>query len=255
MWPQREREREHYPNGVKICPVHKTKIDFYVAAEVEKAMAGGDGGASGTSAPGVSVEQLKQVSEPPTTPAGAVEPAPTDSAADEIFKFCGICTTSKPSDSLATCPNCRDYVLKAELSACKDCQLARQADPNATSCEMHFKKYLAACVKARELTDADDASAKGAPTALAGAIEPPASSGSAKGARRWPCDSCKACQPKEGSRYCARCDVVVSVRDSYFDETNSCLRCKVSRFNATGNYCDNHRAEINAEVDKRMANQ
>jgi hypothetical protein len=204
-----------------------------------------------------------------TAPAAAVEPGrcvscivnPADGdskycedcAANEICKFCGICGMSKRSDSFVTCPNCRD-VMKAEIFACRDCPLARQADPNAATCKMHSQKFHAACEKARALTDASDASAKGTHTALAGAIEPPASSGSAKGARRRPCELCNACQPKEGSRHCARCDVAVSVWHSYFDDTNGCFRCKAAQLNATGRYCDTHRDEINNEIDKRMAN-
>jgi hypothetical protein len=158
-------------------------------------------------------------------------------------------------------------VVKTEIMPCEGCQLlAQKADPDATLCEKHAQVFDAVFLKAQELTAADDASAKGAPaaaddgsakgapTALAGAIELPASSSSANGVRRWRCARCSEKQAKENSRYCAHCHVVESVRDSYFEETSSCLRCKVARLNATGNYCDEHRAEINAEVDKRLAN-
>jgi hypothetical protein len=47
----------------------------------------------------------------------------------------------------------------------------------------------------------------------------------------------------------------MSVRDSYGGETIACLRCRVAKINVTGNYCDTHLAEINAEVDKQLANQ
>jgi hypothetical protein len=266
-------------NGLLHCDAHQKKIALFTAALREKAAAGCDGAAGAGGG-----------AQPPAAPAVAVEPTrcekcgvnPTadskycdDFADKEIFKICAFCDKPKVFDNFVSCTECRD-VFKAGVQACKGCQHAMQALPKRTTCGWHEQMYCSALAKARAQADADakgtpaaadevsakgapaaadDGSAKCAPAAPTGAVELPASSGSAKGVRRWPCALCETRQPKEDSKYCAHCHVVVSVRDSYFDETNSCMRCKVAKFNVTGNYCGTHLAEIDNEVDKQMAKQ
>jgi hypothetical protein len=118
----------------------------------------GDGAvrAKSPAAPGAPVEQASDA------PATAVEQAPTASAANEIFKFCGICAKPKPSDSCVSCTKCRDYVIENEVKPCEGCQLlAKQANPDATLCEKHAQMFDFVFFKARMLTAADDGSAKG----------------------------------------------------------------------------------------------
>jgi hypothetical protein len=57
---------------------------------------------------------------------------------------------------------------------------------------------------------------------------------------------------KEGSTYCERCAVEFAVHLEYFEAKSSCFRCKNT---GTGAYCDRHEAELNVEVEMRMAKQ
>jgi hypothetical protein len=58
---------------------------------------------------------------------------------------------------------------------------------------------------------------------------------------------------KEGSEWCTHCHVERTVHLEYHEETTNCVRCKAAVLNQTGRYCDTHRAEIDNEIDKRIA--
>jgi hypothetical protein len=71
-------------------------------------------------------------------------------------------------------------------------------------------------------------------------------------AKRRRCSKTQCTLPaKDGSTYCERCDVAHAVHLEYLEERSSCFRCK----NTVGAYCDRHQAEMNAEIEKRMAKQ
>jgi hypothetical protein len=125
---------------------------------------GGDDGAvraKSPAAPGVPVEQGAGGATP-DAPGVPVEQAPTASASDELFTFCGSCTMPKPSDRFYTCTKCRASVTRFEIGSCEGCQLIRQqANPGVTLCEKHYQMADRFLAIARALAVADGGSAKG----------------------------------------------------------------------------------------------
>jgi hypothetical protein len=255
----------------------------------EKHKDGVGGSAEPSTAPGVPVEPPSAA--PAGSGAGGDGAAETAAAAPLPPVVCARCRT-KPATRESHCDRCHSVLeecakervamkeaekqahvyFRSELEECNWCDVASRKFCVPHGSRVH--DYIIDMVRGTgsatstarggtvEQGDAawvpspeKDAAAEGRPDAPGGTVERCAGGDGTTTTvvKRRNCEKMQCTNPaKDGSTYCERCGVEWAVHLEYFEKKSGCFKC----FNTgTGAYCDKHHAEMNAEIEKRMAKQ
>jgi hypothetical protein len=241
---------QHDPNCVKNCRVHRTKIDFYVSEEVEKAMAGGDGKAA-AAAGGDGAAGADGGAKPPTAPAGAVEPPPTASADAVKPARCEHCCVNPPDGDSKYCEGCAD-------------DLKEEAAANGGEVESPASHV------SRSSAEEPLRGAEGASTAPAGAVESPcvkcgdspacAPSGLCEGCHKdYESYLAQKTQDEQKEHEAEQADKKLKAEaeeyavKAYHKETRWCAQCHEMKAAKKGNYCAEHKAKVESAFWKYVA--